>query len=373
MYELTFCDTRSGDRLQNISFDSLSSPWQRMLGVASGRQQTALPLHAVEFSRSDIRGLTVPWDRTLVLSWNGTPRYAGLITGRPYSASSNVVTLRHDDLRQLWLARYPFGEDSYWADDAETIPGKLELSMLSWQAIAARVVYESITGPRDNYGLPIVLPSMTEAGTAGFFLDNYTFTNTADALDNIQAQDGAPEIDFLPRWSPTTGRLEWVLDMGTWSEPLIRKNTIEVNYAAPNPGLVELDTEEDALKQATGLFVTGEGSGQTLVVGADPDAPHEDIPALDRVVRRGTTRNAGEARLYAIDAFRLHKSPTVEWNGTIRVNGDIALDDMTTGTILRVNIPETHPWHEPGWRDLRVVEMTGDYASEDVSFSAREV
>lgn len=347
MWSYWFCDTRTGDR--QLQVEPSGGSWERFLNVAAGGSHT-FELAGRDLPRETWWDLTTPWARTLVQCWNDIPVYAGLITGRPYSWGSKRLTVNHTDFRSIFLARYPFGVKSYWSDGSETVPGRLALSGLSWRAIAARVVQEGIVGPTANYSLPVVLPSTTEPGAQELVSENFNFEKVADLLEKIQSSEGGPDIEFSPRWS-SAGKLEWVMRAGALTGGLF-----EFNLTAEKNGVTQFSIAEDALKQVTGVFGVGQGSGADMIVGGTPGGTVADIPARDDVVNYRSAKTAAEAASLAREYRAAHWKGT--WQPSISVTTEVDPTTLILGSAVNV-YDMGDPWNPDGWQSYRLMGVKG--------------
>lgn len=365
MYSYVFVAARTGEKLLTVKAES--SRWARSLNVGEGGTHT-FKLADLRIPREQMWALTTPWDRVLVVCWNDIPVYAGMITGRPYNRGTQVLTVNHTDVRSIFLARYPFGVKSYWADVAETIPGRLVLSGLSLRAIAANVVQQGLLGPLTNYGLPIVLPSLTEPGPHSLTIENFNFRKVADVLDDIQSMDGGPDIEFAPRWS-ASDRLEWVMRTGTPTAPELTGGTFRFNLTSESPGLSTFILEEDAQKQVTGVFATGEGFGADIKVGGTPGAAIADIPARDEVVSFPTAKTAADAASFAREYLSAHRKATLQPSMTVSAS-KIEPTSLILGSTLNI-YDRGDWWNADGWSSYRLIGFSVNDSGDDIALTVQ--
>ena len=354
MWSYTMCDSRTGARLLDVT--PSAGRWSAELN-ASGFGAHVFQLGDRELTRELWRDLTTPWSRTLVQSWAGVPVYAGLISGRPYDRDAQRLTVESVDVRDLFRARYPFGVNSYWQPGTgETVPGKLVLSGLSLRAIAARVMQESLVGPESTYSMPINLPSAVEAGAHSRTFENFNFQSTADILSELQETAGGPDIHFQPVWG--AGGLEWNMVAGSSSVPQFVGSSFEFNLTAEKHGLSSISLAEDALKQVTGVFGVGQGSGADLIVGGTPGASVAGIPARDVVVNRRMAKSKPEVSAFAFEQVAAFKWPTTQPSYSTLASGPVPVSDLRIGSLIRT-FDEGDPWMPDGWSTHRVVGLSG--------------
>lgn len=353
------CDTRTGDKQLQV-FPS-SSPWSRVLN-ASGSGTHTFQLGDRKLSRETWRDLTTPWARELVVDRGGVVRFSGLITGRPFNRDKQELTLQTVDVRDIFQHRYPFGVTSYWADEAAHVPGKLVLTNLSYAAIAANVIAQGVVGPRGNYSLPIVLPSLTEAGGISKTYYNYNLVSCFDILDEIQKADGGPDIDFEPRWS-TSGKLEWVMRAG------VTGPTFDWNLTAKKPGLTGVTVGEDATKQTDGVFSVGQGSEADMRVGG-VGLPIT-TPALDSVQSHKTVDSEPELAGYSSAALATLNNPTITWDASFLAGEYPTVEKLQLGATIRTYL-KGDPWLADGWQSHRLIGYSGDM-SETIKLTVQPV
>lgn len=365
MWSFWLCNTRTGEKLLRVEPESGS--WGRALNVSDSGSHV-FPLAGTKIPRQTWWELTTPWDRTIVQCWNDVPVYAGLITGRPYDWTTKKVTLKSTDVRSIFLARYPFGANSYWADASETTPGRLVLSNLSLRAIAANVIEQGLIGPLSNYGLPIWRTSTSEAGPHSRVYENFNFQKVADILDELQNSDGGPDIEFAPQWSPTTGWLEWVMRAGSPTVPALTGGTFEFNLTAAKSGIAGFSIDEDALKQVTGVFGVGEGSGADMVVGGTPGASIADIPARDDVVNYRNAKTREEASSLGREYLAAHRKATWQPSFSVRAS-EVDPTKLVLGSEVGI-YDKGDPWNPDGWQRYRLTGISGG-VGEQVSLTVQ--
>lgn len=354
-----FCDTITG--VKQLQVEPASGSFGRLLNTAGSGSHT-FKLGDRKLSREVWRGLTTPWARTLVQCWEGDPVYAGVITGRPYNPGTMTLTLPHTDIRSMFMARYPFGVASYWADELAGIPGNLTVTNRSIVAALGLVVQAGLQGPPGAapYALPIVLPTLTTPGAFSRVFENFNFAKVADIITELQELDGGPDVDFAPRWS-ASGTLEWVLRAGA-----LTGGTFEFNLSAADNPVASFDVAEDALKQVTGVFGVGRGSGADMVVGGTPGAPVVGIPARDEVAKWTHVPTNAEASSLAREQVRVNQYPKTQ--PALKVLAS-TVDPRTlvlgskVSTFLRDD-PFLLDGPDNGWTHYRLVGFNGGVGQE---------
>lgn len=349
-------DTASG--VQQLQMSPSSGGWAREIGVAAGGQSHTFQLADGDpgryLPRAQWRALTVPWNRTLTVEQGGVVIYAGLITGRPYSFDNHVLTLKHSDIWTILRDRFPFGTGSYAG-------GTFVAKNLSWRAIAGRIVQAACSGPRPIYALPIVLPDLNEIGPYELTIENFHFQTAYDALMDIQATAGGPEIDFQPRKN-AAGNLEYLMRVGSAAQPRLSGVMAEFHMSATRNQLTGVTVDEDAMKQITGMFVVGEGSEVDMVVGGLPvgSEPTPQIIARDAMLSKKHLKTEAEAANHAIAATAALIGTTKQTDVTYVVDPEIAdVKDLVLGSTFRLHYRDDF-FLPDGYSDLRMVGLSGD-------------
>jgi hypothetical protein len=368
VWSFWFCDTVTGVRQLQV-FPSEGS-WSVLLN-AGGDGSHKFKLGERRLPRETWRALTTPWARTLVQCWNGIPRYAGVVTGRPYDRATQTLDVQHADVRTMFLKRYPFGTAGYWANEALRIPGTLTITGKSLRAAVGLVLQAGLTGPAGGapYGLPIVLPSLTEAGTFSKVYENFNFKKVSEIIGELQDMDGGPDIDFTPRWS-TTGALEWVARIGSPAVPALTGNTLEWHMETRKPVVSAGSMGEDALKQITGVYGVGRGTGPDIIVGGTVGAAVAAIPARDDHVKWDNADTIAEATSFARERLAANKYPTTEPKLKVRAS-HVDPNTLVLGSAIRLH-DKNDPWLPDGWTDYRLLGASGG-VDEDIALIVQGV
>jgi hypothetical protein len=231
------------------------------------------------------------------------------------------------------------------------------LSNLSLRAIAANVIEQGLMGPLPNYGLPLWRTSKTEPGPHSRVYENFNFQKVGDILEELQNADGGPDIEFVPQWSPSTGRLEWVTRAGSPDAPALTGGTFKFNLTAEKSGLSGFSIDEDALKQVTGVFGVGEGSGADMIVGGTPGLAIADIPARDDVVNYRNAKTPSQASSLATEHVKAHWKATWQPSFTVQAS-DTDPTTLVLGSTVSI-YDKDDPWNPDGWQDYRLVSIGG--------------
>jgi len=345
-----FCDTITGEKLLQV--EPASGSWSRWLNMGQSGSHT-FSLGDGLISRADWRDATIPWARTLVICWEGDPVAARVVMGRPYDRNKQMLTVRHTDIRNLFLARYPFGENSYWEDEGAGIVGKLTIASKSLVSAFGIVLDAALTGPvgAADYTLPMTLPSLSGSGSYSAEYDNFNFQKVSDILDELQEMDGGPDSDFAPQWSGSD-TLEWVARVGA-----LTGGTFDFDLSDPACPVASTEVDEDAMRQVTGVFGVGAGNGPSMVVGGTPGVLAATIPARDDVVKWKMVKSNDVASSLAKEHVAAFRYPTVEPSFAVLAS-EVSPLDLVLGSTITVT-DSGDPFLLDGPTDYRLIGFTG--------------
>lgn len=365
MWRYWICSTQTGAKIERLP-DPVSAPWSCSLdGGDSG--STVFQLGADDFSQAQWWDFTAPHSRTLVIERNDTIRYAGIINADPeFDHDTSQLTVAHVDLESFFNERYPFGVSSYWANETAHAPGVLQLSGKSHRAVICNIIDAGLHGPASsNYALPVVLPWMSEAGAQSLTAENFNFQTVAALIDDRRKVQGGVDFYFKPRWA-SDAAFEWVLVAGSDAVPILVGRTIDFYLNADEPSLTKVKFGRDGVKQFTGMFSIGQGSGADMRVGGIPSGAGLPpvIPARDMQQKIDNERDEGVLAGMSMEAARVFYKPTFQWSFTLQTDdGAAPAEALELGDILRVSVIKS-PYIPLGWHSLRVISINGNSHTE---------
>lgn len=351
MWQFQIHDTVTGRLVDRVN--PASGSWtRRMSGKGSGSH--VFKLLDADYDQATWRDLLEPWKRTLVVLWvdesgGRAPLYAGVITKSQYDYATKAVTVSHECVRTLFMARLTFANGNY-SNGGLWIEGKSASGAL-------RAILQRATG-NTGRSLPIdyaFIPDGTGDINLGWAAPQLAYID--DCLTELERL--GYDIDFVPQfmddhlfsWAPTIGK------------PL-RGPMSEHTLTAVEAPFTGVSVTIDALKAATSVFVVGNGSGEDMKVGWAPAGIPAESPALERKDQAKRQQSS----LGSIATARLGERSwaTVQWSFSV----DLDRRDSITGlretpvTFVPTNLVRIHtagdPWLTDQYRDLRVVALAGD-------------
>lgn len=358
MFTYDIVDTRTG--VKQLQVFPVSGSGTRLLnGPGSGGSHTFQLGASSGLSWAQWDALTVPWARTLVVSWKGVAKYSGLISRRTRDPAARQMTLSHVDIRALLATRYIFGGGQYRPGLQGTTPGDLTLANMELYSIAAQVILSAMTGPGGIYGLPIALAA-TVAGGQNRPYHNENFINAEAGLQEIQSADGGPDIDLAPRWK-SDGTHEWYQCYGTPAQPRIVGSQVDLLASADKSTAFDITVTEDAVNQMTGVFAVGNGNGKDMLVEGSglADMGLATIPARDTTEQFKEVADSVQLFGHAKAEMFARRFPTQQWSLSIMADGSPGLADIELGTAVSLYF-KNEDWISDGWVRLRCLQYSFD-------------
>lgn len=206
-----------------------------------------------------------------------------------------------------------------------------------------------------NGDVPVVLPS-DEAGTAERWYKGTDLAFVGDRLRQITQVEAGPDIMFTPRWTSDKLGIEWVMRIGTPTEPVLSSDqvqTFRVGVEESSVSRFSVTVDGSGLA-STGLASGGKSVSQAIAkVSEDTTLTDAGYPALEAVDSgRATTSEAGTVQEYADALTTAGRSPAIT----------IAFAHNFT------QIPYLEAFNAG---DTATVSVRGDYYLPDDSYSMR--
>lgn len=266
-----------------------------------------------------------------------------------------------------------------WAQWAQTYSG------LSLGTIAKRVVQlaESIEGGE----LPIVLPA-DETGVHERVYHGFDLATVRQRLDQLMGVEGGPDIAFQPRLTADRMGVEWVMRVGTNTQPMLYQPTEHVwDSRVPRGGVSGLSVKRDASGLAQRSWVTGSGMETALLMARADDDRLLDAgyPLMEVKEARSSVADQGTLNRWARGNLSAADRPWQVWTCTVRAT---PTDDRTgapigpqlgqyrPGDFCKVWVPKDHPLLShmlpEGFHRARVLNIEGGLG-EDVNLTLMPV
>jgi hypothetical protein len=345
-------DTRTG--VYQARVFPAAGAFQRVL-CGSGSGEHTFRLRGRR-NKAQWRALTRPWARSLVIEEDGVIIYSGVISKRPHQWRSGRVKLRHVDIREIFRRRFPFGISGYWKVTNVT-PGELAIVNKSQRAVVARVFQQGLEGPYNIWSLPINLFHLDEAGDVTVTYPNYMLKSVFDIAEDIQNLLDGPDIDLAPR--KIDGRLTYDLVVGTPEAPQITGPDVFFNMTVREPALYEMDFDEDATDQGTGIFSLGGGSEADQAIGGNGIGDAATIPALDIVQTHKTEFDNDTLKSYSDAALIAYTHPVIQISASLNSTPSKNLATIPVSSMIEMYFGDDD-WVPDEKLTMRVITYSGD-------------
>lgn len=349
----------AGTWRQRLELTPLSGPWARGLNAGKSGQMT---LQAGDLEESGIVIPDTSWPllNWVVIEWDGTPVYAGVVTDTVYDWKSKQVTLSHSDLWWFWARRFVLN------DRTPTFPK----SVINWSGMrratmAKRAIQAGLNGGSDpDYGLPVAFQADGPAGSLERPVYGYNLETVQDILDELMEAEDGFDLDFRPRWS-AAGTLEFIMEVDANKD-----RVLEWDLDAEETPVQSLKFKVAGSGITTGIYGVGEGSeknmiahtnlvGGTAYPAVETMASFKEINTVARLASRVRgVRRASSGAMRQVDA-------------SVSATGSPGLESFRLGSLVRWRA-ENDPWLPSGWSEnWELLEMSGDISSDEVSMAFR--
>lgn len=340
MWEFWIHDTRTGAPQMQV-YPS-ACPWTRRLtGTGTGSatfrltDETSLP--------GEARDLLTPTARTLVVRWGRFVAYAGLVTRLVYDRDAATITASTLELRGLFSKRPTGGALNYGSSWNLNIQNKSASG-------AVRMILQRVLGITSAHALPVDLP----ADGAGSYSRDVRYWETVTAADLFdEVEKTGVEIDFRP-YLTETGMLRWAAEVSA----RIERGASDFTVNAENSVVRGLTVTEDGTAQATGIIVTGKGTGADMRVQGASANPY-GIPARDE--KREAKDVSSPIMLLTQANYAMAEAQDLleQWSLGVRLEKPVTPDAVQPGRILRLDVRDD-PWLLDGVYARRVIALAGD-------------
>ncbi len=345
MWRFFIHDSMTGNFLSEV-FPSDGSWTRRLNGEGSGQHSFQVRDGLTGFDRATYQDLLQDNNRIISVSWDDgsstVALYAGLILSSSYDLDSGVVTVQHSEIRTFARQRLTFGVSGY-AD------GDLSFANKSASG-AVRAILNRMVQWSPKWVLPIVPPADGEGDITKEW-KRYQIKTINDCLAEIESEGW--EIDFPPTLDASY-KLSFPVRVG---KP-ISGGLVDFNLTADKHPLTDMKVKSDGSKRLTGVFVTGNGTGEDLVSGWTGSAGDSVIPIRDSSRAGGSERDTAVLTRVAEAYFDEWRNPVVSWSFKVQLE-DVSASQVTVCSRIRL-ITSGDPWIDDGARTLRVISLSGD-------------
>lgn len=336
---------------------------------SAGKISVTLPLTDPDIRALNLRNVATVGKSFLGVAENGIILEAGPVWTHDYSKDDGTLTLNASGLWSyfdhrvlipvLAAGQTPFDVDTYYEN-------------LSLTTIARRLVAQAQTHTNGN--VPVVLPPEV-SGTETREYQGADLQLVGDALSDLTAVEGGPEIDFLPRFKTDARYVEWVMRVGTPTSPMLAGPTTHVwDYGVGQTTIRGLNVKVDGSKlQGRGWGQGGSASDATMFSQyTNTNLLTQGYPLLELV---DASRNVDEQ--YQLDAYvrenaRTGSKPIEFWDFQVQADQSPRIGEFNKGDYCLVKM-RGDLYVPNGEYRRRITNVSGDQDGRWVSVTTGEL
>lgn len=239
----------------------------------------------------------------------------------------------------------------------------------SLQTIAKRLVAQAQTWTSGN--VPVILPSEVSGSNERWFKGS-AVAMVGPRLREITSGDGGPDIMFTPRLQSDRLGIEWVMRIGTPSEPLLYSAQRKVfRLGMAKPSLSRLTVKIDGTDMASQAFaVGGRQDGQGIVtVSTDSTLTDAGYPLLESVdSSHQTASEESTLQQYSDQAVLAGRKATTTWTFDHQTSERPYLGSFNAGDFATVSV-RNNAYIADGLYGMRILSRSGDAENRKVSLT----
>lgn len=239
----------------------------------------------------------------------------------------------------------------------------------SLQTIAKRLVEQAQAWTGGD--VPVILPSEVSGSSARWYKGS-ALSYVGPRLRELTAVDGGPDIMFTPRWTEDKDGIEWVMRIGTPTQPMLyspQRQTFHLGVA--DSSLSGLTVKVDGRRMAAAGFTSGGRSdGQGLIsVSTDSTLLDAGYPLLDAVdTSHSTVSEEGTLQEYSDELVIQGRRPVTVWSFSHDLSKVPALESFNAGDFAVVSV-RANAYLEDGKAVMRLIERAGDIGGRQVALT----
>jgi len=210
-----------------------------------------------------------------------------------------------------------------------------------------------------NGHVPVILPEEIP----GTHQRDYRGTDVAsvgERLRQLSAVRGGPNMRFAPRFTPDREHIEWVMLIGTPTQPLLASQQEQTfRYSVAESAVSKLKIRINGNDLASRTFASGgRMSDKALVsVSEDPTLTHQNFPLLEKVdASHSDVGNLETLQEYSDEMVLAGRRAQESWSFTHTAKSVYA----EVGDFVRFSIHD-HPYLDDGTHRLRIALISGDH------------
>lgn len=333
--DLVLFHLRSGVEVSAASYTALS--WNSPLTADSGKLDATLRIPDDLNRRIDLAGYTAPWKYGLAAVHGRACYWAGPISTRSYDSGLSL-SVSAVDIWQLLNMRGLLG--SYTATKLAPTTMDTTFSSATLYGLARAVVAKAMDRPGGE--LPMTLPDEEPGSTQTLTYHGYEPKKAGEALTEIAAMDGGPELLFAPSYNGQ--QVGWTLLAG---RPLLTQEGSDIAWhtAGANVRTGDVPWNETAELYTT-CWCTGNGQERDMKSSRadNPALLDAGYPAMDLFDTGHTDDSVTQAMLdgFATGNATRYALPTQNTSVSVRTDMDPVLSAYRPGYRVLLTV-DGHP------------------------------
>lgn len=237
----------------------------------------------------------------------------------------------------------------------------------SLQGIAVALVEQAKSWPSGT--VPVVTPAAV-AGTSERTYRGSDLAPVGQRLRELSEVRGGPDIRFQPRWTADRLGVEWVMLVGTPTNPLLF-SAVEPTFSVGLPGspVSRLRVGVDGSRIGSRAYSSGgRATEEALIAKAfDPKLTAGGFPLLDMVdASRSTVKELPTLQGYADELALGGRVPVQSWSFTHQTDQRPFVSGFSVGDFAKVRVFDSE-YLTDGERRLRIMARSGDATGRTVS------
>ncbi|WIE60725.1 hypothetical protein DEI97_013340 [Curtobacterium sp. MCLR17_032] len=336
---------------------------------SAGSISITVPLTDPDIRRLNLRNVATVGKSFLGVAENGVILNAGPVWVQDYSKDVGTLTLNASGMWSyfdhrvlipvLAAGQTPFDVETYYEN-------------VSLTTVARRLVAQA--QQHTNGNVPVVLPAEV-SGTETREYQGADLALVGDALGDLTSVDGGPEIDFLPRFKTDPRFVEWVMRVGTPSQPQLSGLSTHVwDYGVGQTTIRGLNVKVDGSKlQGRAWGQGGSASDATMFsTYTNTNLLTQGFPLLELV---DASRNVDEQ--YQLDGYvresaRTGSKPVEFWDFQVQADQSPRIGEFNKGDYCLVKL-RGDLFVADGVYRRRITNLSGDQDGRWVSVTTGEL
>lgn len=372
MHRLVPVATLTGRPILN-QVDALSGSWTTSI-TSPGDGSFVIPTRDQKrtYDPSLLDRLCKGWGTTYVVEWIeheafqrfGTVLYAGLVVDVEWDEDSGNVTVKTKELAAILAYRLLYSVGQYAS-------GTRHIYGATLRDVIREVFRYAIAGGAPRWALPVDLPGYTSGSVYRPYW-RYSFQSALAFLEQLQSEDGAPDVYLRPRWVGSA--LRWDLQVGA---PHLVDENLRLPVAGPRSrvksSVTGLKTRTSFQGQRTGVFTIGQGSEEDMrhgEAGGSDTWIDPDVPYLDATQSFKQVDDLGVLKSLSLATLKQSTGGITQWSFGVTCEGRVKPADIRVGRTMLLDHPGSERVAQGRYRHMTLA-VSGSLGSAHVKVEAQ--